>query len=606
MIRQGFIKKIAATASLVLMLVFALPSTVFASASLYFSPASGSYKLGKTFSVGVYVSSPSQSSNAYSGNISFDQDVLNVTSVSKAGSIITIWAKDPSYSNSSGSISFEGIVTNPGYTGSAGKLITITFTSRSAGNGNVHFVAGSVLANDGQGTNIVSGLGSANFTIEGATNTPAEPAPVESGLPAAPKINSTTHPDQNSWYKDQDPKFTWNLPSGVNAVNFFGDHSPDTDPGTSSDGLISSYSYSNVADGTWYFHLKFRNAKGWGPTGHYKFQIDNANPTFQLNSANNSTDGKIFIKGEDSLSGIDHYQVQIDSGAVEQWSDNAEHIYQAKDLTDGSHKISVTALDKAGNSVKKDLSFEYKTIAKELPEKTVSIDYPKIAKYSLAGLIALLLLGLVYWLWRKALVLLPVIFTSTRRIGLKAVALESIEMLERAGGHRQLTREEEKVLHNLRRALYGSAILQTAKREKNQAIEGVFDGQNMIGSDGKVYEVPANYSSKSKMIEGDKLRLAVSKDGSYVYKQVGPVHRQKKRGILGEQDDGEIRVIADGHAYKVSPATLMYYNAEPGDEVEVIVPKDGFAEWAAIQKVSKKKVESKETPLKRYKRTKRS
>ena len=32
-----------------------------------------------------------------------------------------------------------------------------------------------------------------------------------------------------------------------------------------------------------------------------------------------------------------------------------------------------------------------------------------------------------------------------------------------------------------------------------KVIEGVFDGQSMVGSDGKTYPVPANYASKSKL-----------------------------------------------------------------------------------------------------------
>ena len=41
--------------------------------------------------------------------------------------------------------------------------------------------------------------------------------------------------------------------------------------------------------------------------------------------------------------------------------------------------------------------------------------------------------------------------------------------------------------------------------EGGKVIEGVFDGQNMIGPDGKQYPVPANYASKSKLVEGDVL-----------------------------------------------------------------------------------------------------
>src|SRR3990167_9816950 len=51
-------------------------------------------------------------------------------------------------------------------------------------------------------------------------------------------------------------------------------------------------------------------------------------------------------------------------------------------------------------------------------------------------------------------------------------------------------------------------------------IEGVFDGQNMVGSDGKTYPVPANYASKSKLVQGDILKLTIADDGAFMYKQI--------------------------------------------------------------------------------------
>ena len=54
-----------------------------------------------------------------------------------------------------------------------------------------------------------------------------------------------------------------------------------------------------------------------------------------------------------------------------------------------------------------------------------------------------------------------------------------------------------------------------------KVIEGVFDGQTMVGSDGKTYPVPANYASKSKLVQGDILKLTIADDGAFLYKQIG-------------------------------------------------------------------------------------
>lgn len=127
-------------------------------------------------------------------------------------------------------------------------------------------------------------------------------------------------------------------------------------------------------------------------------------------------------------------------------------------------------------------------------------------------------------------------------------------------------------------------------------IEGVFDGQNMVGPDGKKYPVPANYASKSKLIEGDVLKLTIADDGSFIYKQIGPVERVKKLGVLSQTETGEYRVVAEGKPYKVLLASLTYFKAEPGDNVTIVVPKEGETEWAAVENVIKKGEEDEAEP----------
>lgn len=124
--------------------------------------------------------------------------------------------------------------------------------------------------------------------------------------------------------------------------------------------------------------------------------------------------------------------------------------------------------------------------------------------------------------------------------------------------------------------------------EGGKVIEGVFDGQNMIGPDKKQYPVPANYASKSKLVEGDVLKLTIADDGSFIYKQIGPVERRKMLGALTVDDKGDFRVIAEGSPYKVLLASLTYFKAEVGDDVTIVVPKDGVSEWAAVENVIKK------------------
>ncbi len=116
-----------------------------------------------------------------------------------------------------------------------------------------------------------------------------------------------------------------------------------------------------------------------------------------------------------------------------------------------------------------------------------------------------------------------------------------------------------------------------------KVIEGVFDGQNMVGSDGKTYPVPANYASKSKLVQGDILKLTIADDGAFMYKQIGPIARKQVVGML-ELKEGHYFVTVGQKSYRVLLASVTYFKAKPGDQVSINVPEDDSnAEWAALE-----------------------
>ena len=114
-------------------------------------------------------------------------------------------------------------------------------------------------------------------------------------------------------------------------------------------------------------------------------------------------------------------------------------------------------------------------------------------------------------------------------------------------------------------------------------IEGVFDGQSMMGPDGKSYPVPANYASKSKLVEGDILKLTIADDGGFIYKQIGPVARRQVIGTL-VQHDGAYFVEVGGQEYRILLASVTYFKAKVGDQVSILIPEDNRdATWAAVE-----------------------
>jgi hypothetical protein len=125
----------------------------------------------------------------------------------------------------------------------------------------------------------------------------------------------------------------------------------------------------------------------------------------------------------------------------------------------------------------------------------------------------------------------------------------------------------------------------------SRVIEGVFDGIHMVGEDGKQYLVPPNYASKSKLVEGDLLRLVVTENGRFIFKQRGPIERQRLMGILTYNDQAdEWSVVADGRKFRVLTASVTYFKAQPNDEMVILVPSGNPSSWAAVENVVRKDV----------------
>lgn len=124
---------------------------------------------------------------------------------------------------------------------------------------------------------------------------------------------------------------------------------------------------------------------------------------------------------------------------------------------------------------------------------------------------------------------------------------------------------------------------------QTKILEGVFDGQHMIGPDGKQYTIPANYASKSKLVEGDILKLTMSQQGSFMFKQIGPIERIRIVGTIGQDS-----LTRDYYAYvgerkwRILTASITYYKGLPGDEIVILVPREGVSKWAAVENIIKR------------------
>ncbi|MFH1405045.1 MAG: hypothetical protein ABIH21_03025 [Patescibacteria group bacterium] len=130
----------------------------------------------------------------------------------------------------------------------------------------------------------------------------------------------------------------------------------------------------------------------------------------------------------------------------------------------------------------------------------------------------------------------------------------------------------------------------SSQAEQNgEIIEGVFNGVDMVGSDGKLYSVPSNYASKSRLVEGDVLKLTKKPGGDFIFKQIGPVERRRIVGKLAfNAADNSYVVLCGDEVYNTLTASVTYYKGEPGDEVVILVPMSGKCHWAAVENIVKK------------------
>ncbi|OHB22076.1 MAG: hypothetical protein A3J67_00160 [Parcubacteria group bacterium RIFCSPHIGHO2_02_FULL_48_10b] len=359
--------KVFLAASFVLVFVFFDRVHRAEAATLYFSPATGSYTVGKSFPVSVIVSSPDRAMNAAAGVVLFPKDKLEVASISKTGSIMSLWVQEPSFSNAAGTVNLEGIVLNPGFTGAVGKVLIINFRAKQAGTAAISFSSGSVLANDGNGTNILNGLGTATFTLSSEI--------YQAGAPDAPRVTSPTHPDHDIWYSNNNPQFEWPLASDIAGVNILTDRNQSTNPGTNSDGLFSSYNYKNIEDGSWFFHIRLKNGIGWGDVAHFGFNVDTEKPehfeiqeTWRESLANPKV--SFTFDAKDKTSGIDHYEVQLDDEKSNIWKDDGTHVYTVTVKNPGKHELVAKAVDRAGNFLASIADFSVE-----------ALEAPKITEY---------------------------------------------------------------------------------------------------------------------------------------------------------------------------------------------------------------------------------
>ncbi len=363
-----------------LTVLFGISVTTAAAAEITFSPATGNFSPGQTFTVTARVAPGGASVNAAEASLRFDPAVLSVVSVSKTGSVFSLWTTEPTFSNTAGTISFGG--GNPTPFTATSNLVTITFRALAAGTGALSVTSASVVAADGRGTDVYSRGGTGSFTIAQQTTPTPTPTPppaadqpsapaaadddgnnnaiVFGDAPRAPEVGSQVFLDPEVWYNVTEGKFEWEVPFDVNELAVMIATSADNQPELTRSAIQKPptnefiITRDVITDGVQYLGIKYRNQVGWGTVLNRKLMIDTTPPepfTIDVRISNSQTGfPQLNFAATDTTSGIDFYEMTIaDNEPIQVTPDEANVGYLLRDLEDGTYTVKVVAVDRAGN-----------------------------------------------------------------------------------------------------------------------------------------------------------------------------------------------------------------------------------------------------------------
>lgn len=316
-------------------------------AALLLDPATGTITVDSTFDVSILLDTGGVSVNTVEAYLEFPADKLQVVTPSAGNSVISIWLQQPVFSNQKGTVNFVGGIPGNGIRTSSALISTITFRAKAPGESVIKILGTSgVFAANGSGTKITTTFGRAAFTVIPRA-------------PDGPVVFSVTHPDQDTWYRNNNAQLGWDAQEGVTAYSHVFDQDPSTLPPTADTTTGTGIGIPTIADGIWYFHIKQKRHDLYGDVSHYRVKIDTAlpaefKPSIDFLAGAIGRPAVVNFFTTDMLSGMDHYEVAVydrsqDAGQAPIFVEAASP-YRIPAVQSGDMRVVVRAFDRAGNT----------------------------------------------------------------------------------------------------------------------------------------------------------------------------------------------------------------------------------------------------------------
>lgn len=324
----------------------------------------GNVITGQTITVTISANHPDPY-NAITVNVNYS----NLSYLS--ATVIGGWTPIVGPTKSGNTISFTGALLGGTASGGNKGVLSISFKAPDSPGTATVSSSGTIALADGSGTQISAGGSTVTYSVK-APPPPPSPTPTPTPAPGPVNVSSSTHPDQNQWYKVKDVTFNWNQETGVTDFSYVFDTEPNTNPDDISEGIETTKTYLNVSDGTYYFHIKAKNKTGWGPVSRFVVNIDNSSPDPFTPTVVKNLDNtyKLFFSTNDGSSQSLTYFVKIDDLDLGETKSGVN-------IPPGTKSVIVTAIDKAGNTQVSGLDLEQYLTLKDQANAHGSILDPK-------------------------------------------------------------------------------------------------------------------------------------------------------------------------------------------------------------------------------------
>src|SRR5437773_2700374 len=198
------------------------------------------------------------------------------------------------------------------------------------------------------------------FDLAGSSASDSVVVTVDTTAPTA----SLTAPTSGQLFGTSSVQLTWTASDATSGIDHFEVRLDGGTPINEPAGT-ATYTFTGVSDGTHTLALKAFDRAGNTVLVSVAVSVDATAPTVSIvgpasGAVIPSSASTVTWTAGDATSGIDHVEIRVDGGTAQTLSAGAT-TYALNGLSDGTHTVNVTVVDKAGHSSSKSVSFRVDT-----------------------------------------------------------------------------------------------------------------------------------------------------------------------------------------------------------------------------------------------------